>query len=212
MAEAMTDGIAAPGARRGRKFDQVVEGARQVFMADGFEGASVDDIARAAAVSKATLYSYFPDKRLMFIEVATRECGRQANMAADAIDMNAPARDVLTRAAAGMIDFVTSDFGRQMFRIAVAESQRFPALGRAFYDSGPQTIRRRLSDYFRLAMARGELEIADMALAADQFQMLVKADIFDRIVFNLAAGFSSAEKDRVITGAVETFLARYGRR
>lgn len=45
--------------RTGRKFDQVLQGAREVFMADGFSAASVDDIARAAGVSKATLYSYF---------------------------------------------------------------------------------------------------------------------------------------------------------
>ncbi len=203
--------VAARAPRRGRKYDQVLEGARQVFMADGFEGASVDDIARVAAVSKATLYSYFPDKRLMFMEVATRECGRQANMAADAIDMNAPAEEVLTRAAAGMIDFITSDFGQQMFRIAVAESERFPTLGLAFYESGPKTIRRRLSDYFRLAIERGEMEIEDVALAADQFHVLVKADIFDQIVFNLKRSFTRAEKDRVISGAVSTFLARYGR-
>ena len=70
--------------RTGRKFDQVLKGARDVFMADGFEGASVDDIARAAGVSKATLYSYFPDKRLLFMEVARNECARQA---CDAVDM-----------------------------------------------------------------------------------------------------------------------------
>jgi len=203
--------VAARAPRRRRKYDQVLEGARQVFMADGFEGASVDDIARVAAVSKATLYSYFPDKRLMFMEVATLECRRQANMAADAIDMNAPADQVLTRAAAGMIDFITSDFGHQMFRIAVAESERFPALGLAFYESGPKTIRQRLSDYFGLAIERGEMEIEDLALAADQFHVLVKADIFDQIVFNLKRSFTRAEKDRVISGAVTTFLARYGR-
>ena len=66
--------------RKGRKFDQVLAGARDVFMADGFEGASVDAIARVAGVSKATLYSYFPDKRLLFMEVAgsrprCRRCG-----------------------------------------------------------------------------------------------------------------------------------------
>ena len=64
--------------RKGRKFDQVLAGARDVFMADGFEGASVDAIARAAGVSKATLYSYFPDKRLLFMEVADTECARQS--------------------------------------------------------------------------------------------------------------------------------------
>ncbi len=55
----MADGT--PTVKRGRKFDQVLQGAREIFMSDGFEGASVDDIARAAGVSKATLYSYFPD-------------------------------------------------------------------------------------------------------------------------------------------------------
>ena len=56
--------------KQGRKWDQVLDGARKVFMRDGFEGASVDDIVREAGVSKATLYSYFPDKRLLFIETS----------------------------------------------------------------------------------------------------------------------------------------------
>ena len=63
---------------RGRKFLQVLEGARTIFLRDGFEGASVDDIAREAAVSKATLYSYFPDKRVMFMEVFRNELAREA--------------------------------------------------------------------------------------------------------------------------------------
>ena len=53
--------------KRGRKFDQVLEGARTVFLRDGYSGASVDDIATEAGVSKATLYSYFPDKQILFI-------------------------------------------------------------------------------------------------------------------------------------------------
>ena len=43
--------------RKGRKFDQVINGARNIFLSQGFEGASVDVIARQAGVSKATLYS-----------------------------------------------------------------------------------------------------------------------------------------------------------
>ena len=79
--EMMTDQSKTPKIRKGRKFDQVLEGARAIFMRDGFEGASVDDIAREAGVSKATLYSYFPDKRLLFMEVAKAECNRQADEA-----------------------------------------------------------------------------------------------------------------------------------
>ena len=60
----------------GRKFDQVVRGAAAIFLRDGFAGASVDDIARAARVSKATLYSYFPDKSHMFQEAMRTETMR----------------------------------------------------------------------------------------------------------------------------------------
>ena len=53
----------------GRKLEQVRDGAAVVFLRDGYSGASVDDISREAQVSKATLYSYFPDKSVMFREV-----------------------------------------------------------------------------------------------------------------------------------------------
>lgn len=204
----MPDGT--PKVRRGRKFEQVLSGARDVFMTDGFEGASVDDIARAAGVSKATLYSYFPDKRLLFMEVARRECNRQADRAIETIDLSAPVRTVLHEAAMQMMDFITSDFGQRIFRICVAESERFPDLGREFYDSGPALIRQRLVDFFALAAARGELIIEDGPLAADQFHALCKANIHDRLVFNLTREFMQAEKMRVVSGAVDTFMARYG--
>lgn len=196
--------------RRGRKFDQVLGGARDVFLRDGFEGASVDEIARVAGVSKATLYSYFPDKRLLFMEVARSECTRQADQAMERIDPNAPVAELLRFAADQIIGFMCSDFGQRIFRICVAEGDRFPELGREFYESGPALVRARLTEFFREAVARGDLAIEDFDLAADQFHELCKADIFARLVFNLRDRFSEAEKARVRDGAVATFMARYG--
>ena len=49
-----------------------------------------------------------------------------------------------------------------------------------------------------------------MLLAADQFHELCKADLFPRMVFSMSDSFTRAEKDRVINGAVEMFMARYG--
>ena len=196
--------------RKGRKYDQVLEGARQVFMADGFEGASVDEIARAAAVSKATLYSYFPDKRLLFMEVANAECARQSREALDSIDMAAPPREVLDQAGHHFLRFITSTFGQQIFRICVAESDRFPELGQSFYKTGPAVMRAEMAGYFEQAAARGELVIDDYVLAADQFGELCKADIWTRLIFGVSKSVSDAEIDRVVEGAVEMFMARYG--
>ncbi|MDU9002944.1 TetR/AcrR family transcriptional regulator [Sedimentitalea todarodis] len=195
--------------RTGRKFDQVIKGARAVFMADGFEGASVDDIARAAGVSKATLYSYFPDKRLLFMEVATTECRHMADRALELIEETAPPREVLTIAAEQLVPFLLSPFAQQCFRICVAERERFPELGRAFYANGPEMGRQRLSAYFLEAMARGELNISDVDMAAEQFSELCRAKLWVRAVFGIQSEFTQQEIDDVVRNAVETFLARY---
>jgi TetR/AcrR family transcriptional repressor of mexJK operon len=198
--------------RKGRKFDQVLDGARTIFLRDGFDGASVDDIARAAGVSKATLYSYFPDKRLLFMEVAKAECRRQADETEALIDDCAPVAQVLRLAADRIIAFGMSDFGQGIFRICVAESDRFPALGHEFYHSGPMLIRQRLSRYLRLSADRGELAITDFDLAADQFTQLCKADLHDRLIFGMADCCTPKDVDRIANGAVEMFMARYGAR
>ncbi|MCH2166800.1 MAG: TetR/AcrR family transcriptional regulator [Oceanicola sp.] len=198
-----------PEAKRGRKFDQVLEGARSVFLQDGFEGASVDVIARVAGVSKATLYAYFPDKRLLFMEVAKGECQRQSHSALAEIDFSQPPEIVMRAAATRLLGFVLSELGRGVFRICVAESDRFPELGQEFYNHGPALVRQNLVCYFEAAIARGELKIDDLPLAADQFAELCKADLFPRMLMGVQSSFTQQEIDRVINGALSLWLARY---
>ncbi len=195
--------------KKGRKFDQVLEGARQVFMRDGFEGASVDEIARVAGVSKATLYSYFPDKRLLFSEVARLECNRQAEEALDLLDQDAPVEEALREAATRIVQFFLSDFGQQVFRICVAESHRFPDLGRRFYESGPKLARERITQMLQPYVAKGVLKIDDMDLAANQFAELCKSDLFMRSLCGVCREVTQADIDRIVGGAVDMFLARY---
>ncbi len=196
--------------KQGRKLQQVLEGARAVFLQHGFEGASVDDIAKSANVSKATLYSYFPDKRILFMEVAKAECLRQEEMTDEMIRANAGPREALTMAADRMIRLFVSPFGRNVFRVCVGEAERFPELGREFWESGPDRVRSKMIEYFNGSISRGELEIDDCELAADQFVELCKADLFSKLVFGIQDSFSDAEIERIVKGAVDTFLARYG--
>lgn len=203
-------GTAQDPIRRGRKFDQVLAGARTIFLRDGYERASVDDIAREGGVSKATLYSYFPDKSLMFIEVAKAECQRQTAEALAVIDDRTTVRGVLAMAGERMVDFLMSDFGQRVFRICVAEGQRFPDLAREFYRSGPMMIRDTLAHYLRCAGQRGEVRIDDYDLAAEQFMQLCKADVHERLIFGMADALTPEDRRRTIDGAVGMFMARYG--
>lgn len=196
--------------RTGRKFDQVLRGARKVFMADGFEGASVDDIARVSNVSKATLYNYFPDKRLLFREVVQTECTRMADQTLAMIDENKPARDVLCVAARQIVTFLTSEFAQQVFRICVAERDRFPELGRAFYAAGPENGRERMALYLQKAVDKGELFIDDIPMAAEQFSDLCKVKLWTLAVFGIRKDFEAREIDEIAKHAVDMFMARYG--
>jgi AcrR family transcriptional regulator len=195
--------------RKGRKYDQVLDGAREVFLTDGFGGASMDDIARAAGVSKATLYSYFPDKRHLFTQILTSQCADMADQIMAHISDDAPVKEVLTMAASHLVHFLLSDFSQRIFRICVAEADRFPDLGRVFYTCGPEMGRARMIEYFETAVAKGDLAITDMAMAADQFSELCKACLWSRAIFGLQASFSKVEKDRIASEAVATFMARY---
>ncbi|MBL9049210.1 MAG: TetR/AcrR family transcriptional regulator [Tabrizicola sp.] len=204
--------ISDHGVRRGRKFDQVLDGAHKIFMRDGFERASVDDIAREAGVSKATIYAYFPDKQLLFLEVARRECHRQTEAAEAMVEGNVPVRTALTIAAERIVAFQLSDFGQRMFRIVVGEGERFPGLGRQFYDFGPGLIHERLVHHLRCYVDCGELMIEDFDLAADQFAQLCKTTIHEKLMFGMADAITPELAHRSVLGAVDMFLARYAAR
>lgn len=197
--------------RQGRKYDQVLDGARAVFVEMGYERASVDEIARVAGVSKATLYSYFPEKRLLFTEVYRTEVMRLADSAIELTDSALPPERALRDAARRLLAYMTSDFAQSMYRICMTETPRFPEIGRAFYETGPELGRERLGCYLRAAHARGALQIDDIDLAADQFLQLCQTTICDRILCGVQHYFTEAEISRTVDGAVSMFLARYGK-
>ena len=72
------------GQRPATTMRQAPNGARsskaptQVFLAQGFDAASMNDIARAAGVSKGTLYVYFDNKEELFEAIVEEECDAQA--------------------------------------------------------------------------------------------------------------------------------------
>src|SRR3974377_208624 len=76
--QAVLDKQIAPGDEDSAKRRQIIEGARAVFLAQGFDAASMNDIARAAGVSKGTLYVYFDNKEQLFEASVEEECNAQA--------------------------------------------------------------------------------------------------------------------------------------
>lgn len=193
-----------------QKYAQVLAGAREVFLNDGYEGASVDDIARAAGISKATLYRHFPDKAALFSAVLAQECRTQAQLHPELCYHDRPIAEFLLDLARDVLHFTLSDFGLAIFRIAVAESARFPRVGETFYDTGSEMNRVRLAPALRLGIERGELMDLDPDYAAHVFYGICKANLAHRRIFKGHVP-SEEEIEEHAHRSVETFLRAFGR-
>ena len=191
---------------------QILDGAREVFFARGFDAASMGDIAAAAGVSKGTLYVYFENKQKLFAALVAEQCRQTAERAfvLDAVDQDA--RAALTKLGKSFIDGLTRPQHVATIRIVTAVAGKLPELGHIFLDSGPRAGAARLSDWLRAKIARGEFKIANVELAAWQFLSLCQGPVLAPILLGGEPRPSNARIDEVVASAVDTFLAAYSRR
>jgi AcrR family transcriptional regulator len=207
----MAEGRGAESAPDGSaKRRQIMEGARTVFLASGFDGASMNDVARAAGVSKGTLYVYFNSKEQLF-EALIREERRQQAERLTELAMDSPdVRDVLLKFGCRLIEMMSRPDTLAQVRTVIAASAKFPQLGRAFYQAGPCFGAGRLSDYMRRMNDEGVLRIADIDRAAWQFLDLCQAGTFKPLLFCMVDELSAAEIEAGVRAAVDVFMAAYG--
>ncbi|MCW2686994.1 MAG: transcriptional regulator, TetR family [Mycobacterium sp.] len=64
-----TPGNAALGRRGAHTRDRIVACAAELFVANGYNGTSIDAIAKAVGGSRATIYQYFESKQRIFLEL-----------------------------------------------------------------------------------------------------------------------------------------------
>ena len=199
----------APADEDSTKRRQIVEGARSVFLAEGFDAASMNDIARAAGVSKGTLYVYFKSKEELFEAIVGKECAVQAEGVFDLDPGDHDVEAVLTRLGTSFVEFLCSPEKASSVRTVIAIAERMPEIGRSFYESGPARGVARLSAYLRQQVEAGVLAIEDCEVAAAQFIESCHATMFKPVVFNFGGPPTKARIAHVVGIAVRTFLAAY---
>src|SRR3954469_412481 len=147
---------------------QILDGARKLFLDLGFDAASMGEIARAAGVSKGTLYVYFADKNRLFEAIVEQEVLEQQKVAFN-FD---PRRDVpttLREFGQAYIELLCRPGGGSATRTVIAIAERMPEVGRRFYGNVIALTVRRLAAYLDARIAAGDLAIDDCELAATQF-------------------------------------------
>ena len=187
---------------------QIVEGARTIFLSRGFDAASMGDIAKAAGVSKGTLYVYFADKNRLFEAILENEALEQGKVAFN-LD---PARDVettLREFGQAYMALLCRPGGGSWIRTVMAIAERMPDVGRRYYANVLEKLIDHLADYLRAHVASGDLTINDCRLAAAQFMEVCKASLFLPFVFQAAPAPSAERIAEVVDSATRMFMAAY---
>lgn len=203
--------------RRGpRKRRAILEAAATVFLRNGYLGTSMDEIAAGAGVSKQTIYKHFADKNKLFVEIVIKTVNEISDPVyeevlniADSGDIEADLRDLARRQLAR----VMQPRLLELRRLVIGEANRFPELGRTFYERGPGRTIDALATAFERLAARGELRLEDPTLAAAQFNWLIMSAPINQAMLVGGDGMPApADLNRYADAGVRTFLAAYGRR
>jgi len=187
---------------------QILGGARKVFMDLGFDGASMNEIARSAGVSKGTLYVYFADKNRLFEAIVEEEALEQGKAAFN-FDPARDAETTLRDFGRAYIMLLCRPGGGSSIRTVMAIAERMPDVGRRFYANVLERTINRLADYLKVQVASGNLAIDDCRLAASQFMEVCKASLFLPFVFQAATAPSPERIGEVVDSATRMFLAAY---
>ncbi len=165
---------AATRVRRSRQ--KIVAAAEGVFLRKGFLGANMDAVADTAGVSKQTVYAHFKSKEALFVEVVMAMTGAAAQALREDIEEpldDRPVHDFMIEAATEQLAVVLTPRLMQLRRMVIGEVERFPELGRALYEHGPQKSINRFARAFAHYTAIGQLRTPDPAVAAAYFNWIV---------------------------------------
>ncbi|MFE3450864.1 TetR/AcrR family transcriptional regulator [Nonomuraea sp. NPDC059194] len=202
--------------RAAAKRQQIMDAALAVFLENGYVGASMDQVAALAAVSKQTVYKQFKDKEHLFQSIIDDIGDRVDDPFVELTKDVAETDDVerMIHALAGR--FVTTIMDprvQQIRRLVIGEAARFPDLGRAYWERGFARALVTIADCFARLDERGLLKVEDPQVAANHFAGLLLWIPSNRVMFHGRTDAVSAEELAAFAAdGARAFLAAYGTR
>ena len=212
LAKTATETAAPPGKRaqaQDRKRRQILDAAASVFRRLGYDGASMNDVASEAGVSKPTLYVYFQSKEGLFQAIIDdmREAHPELMLGLD--PGHADMAGQMETYAFNVVRLITAPKNMAIIRMVIGATEKFPEVGRRFFESGPRKGHARVETYIAAKVASGDLAVDDVDLAAWQFIDLIQSPHQRMCLTGIAPAPSDRELRRTVKCAVAAFLAAH---
>ncbi|MDZ7951758.1 TetR/AcrR family transcriptional regulator [Nostoc sp. DedQUE09] len=176
------------------KVEQILQGAMQEFLQHGYAGTSMDRVAVAAGVSKATVYSHFQDKEGLFKVLLEQLASKKNSSIFGTEPIEGEPAVILYQVATKALEQMLNDKEHSAFmRVLIGESGRFPELAQICVRAMIKPVAETLTHY----LAAPELKIPDPEATA---RILLGALVHFHITQNVMHGqdIVPMESDRLI--------------
>ena len=186
-----------------RKRTAILDGAKTVFLSQGFGLATMDDVAAAAGVGKQTVYRHFRSKEALFVGLVSSMCAQVGEYLASAQDeQSAGSPEVeLRKLGWSLAQNLIAPDNLRLYRAIVAEAGRLPELGRVFYENGAKVVRA-----VAAKILRKRFDESTAALRAATFVQLVLGDAYLELTIGYTVPDVEARFEQQIDEAVAAAL------
>lgn len=193
--------------RSKRRIKAILEVATEIFLQNGYEKASLDEIVKRAGGSKATVYKYFNNKRELFFAVVDSVVRGESERPLE--NVNSDPETVLKDFAKRRIKVVFSPLHVALMRLVVAEGRTSPEVAAGYYLHGPGNSHKILTSYLQLQADRKTMSIRDPEQAAHEFMALVMHKWYLKILQGGEKLPSGVALNKSINTSVDTFMRLY---
>ena len=195
------------------KRQTILSAGRELFLSNGYQGTSVDQIAASAEVSKQTVYKHFGDKHELLLAIVDNALESSVTPFLERIARMADTNDLetdLTALAGDYLGAVLQEPVVQLRRLVVGEANRVPELAQLYYEQAPARTMAAFSECFGRLHDRGLLDAPEPSLAAEHFAFLIVGRCIDQALF--CGGpqvLAAVDVERHVRAGVQVFLGGY---
>lgn len=187
---------------------QIIEAASELFIAHGFDGISMEAVAKAAGVSKQTVYSHYGSKDALFQAAVKRKCLAH-QLDGSGMDESQPVADYLREFGHHFSDLLVSPAAIAVHRACIAGAANHSKISQLFWEAGPAQVEAHLKDYLQRQVNAGRLDMDDVHFGAHHFLHMVKGEAHFRAVLGLPNELALQERECYVDSCVAMFMRAY---
>ncbi len=198
---------AAQGFDRGdEKTYAIVRGARETFLAHGFDGASMDQIALAAGVSKRTVYNRFKSKEELFGATIEETCRHLLPVNVAEIEASLEPAEFILQLSRQFVEGILKPEALALRRIAAFEAGRAPEIGRSYLRHGPEWMVNQCTPIMERLARKGAFKIEDPQAALWRLGALITEPLHSQLLLGAAPENLTDAIDHQVRSGVAAFL------